>query len=314
VALEMAMDQMQLRLIGAALASAGNGVFITDRRGRIQWINAAFTRLTGYAAEDALGSTPAILKSGKQNEAYYQTLWTTLLRGEIWSSETVERHKNGTLFTVQQTVTPIRDEKAEISHFISILEDITAQKETEARIQYMAHYDALTALPNRTLFYDRLRQALVQAKRNKHLCALMFLDLDRFKKVNDTLGHHIGDLLLQGVAQRITDCVRETDTVARLAGDEFVVILPHPVAREDAAVVAQKIVATLSEPFFLDGHKVKTGPSIGIALYPLDAVEDEELLKLADLAMYAAKHRGRNQYLFYADVAPHNADASNPGP
>lgn len=308
VALEMAMDQMQLRLIGTALASAGNGVFITDRRGRIQWINAAFTRITGYAAEDALGFTPAILKSGKQNEAYYQTLWTTILQGEIWSDEIVEQHKNGTPFTVRQTITPIRDEKGEITHFISILEDITAQKEAESRIQYMAHYDALTNLPNRTLFYDRLRQVLALAKRDKHLCALMFLDLDHFKMVNDTLGHHIGDLLLQGVAQRISACVRETDTVARLAGDEFVVILPHLAAREDAAVVGKKIVATLAEPFLLDGHEVKTSTSIGIALYPLDAAKDEELLKLADDAMYAAKQQGRNQYRFYMD-----ADASGPG-
>ncbi|GAO37196.1 hypothetical protein SCT_2614 [Sulfuricella sp. T08] len=313
VALEMAMDQMQLRLISTALAAAGNGVFITDRRGRIQWINSAFTRLTGYAAEDALGFTPDILKSGKQGTAYYQNLWMTILQGEIWSSETVERHKNGTLFTVQQTVTPIRDDKGEISHFISILEDITAQKEAEASIQYMAHYDALTDLPNRSLFYDRLHQALALAKRDGHLCALMFLDLDRFKMVNDSLGHHIGDLLLQGVAQRISTCLRETDTVARLAGDEFVVILPHPVAREDAAVVAQKIVTALAEPFLLDSHEVKTSTSIGIALYPLDAAKDEELLKLADLAMYAAKHRGRGQYLFYADVRPQKADTSGPG-
>lgn len=313
VALEMAMDQMQLRLIGTALASAGNGVFITDRRGRIQWINAAFTRLTGYAAEDALDFTPGILKSGKQDGAYYQALWTTILRGETWSSEAVERHKNGTLFTVQQTITPIRDEQGEISHFISILEDITAQKETAARIQHMAHYDALTDLPNRTLFYDRLQQALAQAKRGEYLCALMFLDLDRFKMVNDSLGHHIGDLLLQGVAQRISACVRETDTVSRLAGDEFVVILPHQTAREDAAAIAQKIVATLAEPFLLEGHEVITSASIGIALYPLDAAKHEELLKLADLAMYAAKHQGRGQYLFYTDVSARNADASGPG-
>lgn len=313
VALEMAMNQMQLRLIGTALASAGNGVFITDRRGRIQWINAAFTRLTGYAAEDALGFTPGILKSGKQDEAYYQTLWTTILKGEIWSSETVERHKNGTLFTVQQTVTPIRDEKEEITHFISILEDISAQKETAARIQYMAHYDALTDLPNRALFYDRLQQVLALAKRDKHLCALMYLDLDRFKKVNDTLGHYIGDLLLQSVAQRISACMRETDTVARLGGDEFVVILPHLAIHEDAAVVAQKIVATLAETFLLDGHEVKTSTSIGIALFPLDATDDEKLLKLADNAMYAAKQQGRNQYRFYADIGTQDVDASGPG-
>jgi diguanylate cyclase (GGDEF)-like protein/PAS domain S-box-containing protein len=299
VALETAMDQEQLRLLGTALSSAGNGVFITDQLGYIKWINSAFTRLTGYGAEEALGRKPSILASGKQDAAYYQHLWNTILQGNIWSSETEERRKDGTLFTVQQTITPIRDEEGKITHYISILEDITAQKETAARIQHMAHYDALTALPNRSLFYDRLRQVLVQAKRNAQMSGLMFIDLDRFKQVNDTLGHHIGDLLLQGVAQRIKDCVRESDTVARLAGDEFTVLLPHVEKREDAAAVAGKIVAALAEPFLLDGHDVRSGGSIGIAIYPADAGSDEALLQCADTAMYAAKQQGRNTYCFY---------------
>lgn len=225
VALETAMDQEQLRLLGTALSSAGNGVFITDQLGYIKWINTAFTHLTGFDAEEALGKKPSILNSGKQDAAYYQHLWKTILQGNIWSSETEERRKDGTLFTVQQTITPIRDDAGNITHFISILEDISAQKETAARIQYMAHYDALTALPNRSLFYDRLHQVLAQAKRNAQMSALMFIDLDRFKRVNDTLGHHVGDLLLQSVAQRIKTCVRESDTVARLAGDEFTVLV-----------------------------------------------------------------------------------------
>ena len=161
IALEMAMDQQQLRLLGTALASAGNGVFITDRRGHIQWLNQSFTRLTGYSAQEALGETPRIIKSGKQGADYYQKLWQTITAGEVWSSETVEKRKDGSEFTVQQTITPIRDAGEEVSHFISILEDITAQKVTEARIQHLAHHDALTDLPNRALFYDRLQQVLV---------------------------------------------------------------------------------------------------------------------------------------------------------
>ncbi len=299
VALETAMDQEQLRLLSTALSSAGNGIFITDRRGRIRWINASFTRLTGFSSEEAVGETLSILRSGKQDDAYYQALWKTILAGEVWSSETIERHKNGALFTVQQTVTPIRDEEGEITHFISILEDISAQKETEARIQYMAHFDALTDLPNRALFYDRLRQVLIQAKRNKHSCALMFLDLDRFKTVNDTLGHHVGDLLLQGVARCLKECVRESDTVARLAGDEFTVLLPRVEKREDVRLVAEKILASLSRPFVLEGNEVCTSGSIGIALFPDDGDGDDVLVKNADQAMYAAKQQGRNNYCFF---------------
>lgn len=304
VALENALDQEQLRLLGTALSSAGNGVFITDRRGRIRWVNASFTRLTGFAPEEAVGETPSILKSGKQDIAYYQSLWKTVLNGEVWSSETVERRRDGSLFTVQQTITPIRGEEGEITHFISILEDITAQKETEARIHRMAHFDALTDLPNRALFYDRLQQVLAQAKRGGHSSALMFLDLDRFKTVNDTLGHHVGDLLLQEVARRVRACVRESDTVARLGGDEFTVLLHEVVDRESAAIVARKIIAAFVEPFQLDGHELRSSTSIGISLYPLDADECEELVKCADSAMYEAKQQGRNNYRFFDASSP----------
>jgi diguanylate cyclase (GGDEF)-like protein/PAS domain S-box-containing protein len=299
VALEKAMDQQQLRLLGTALASAGNGVFITDRRGRIQWLNQSFTRLTGYSAQDAMGETPRIIKSGKQGADYYHKLWQTITQGEVWSSETIEKHKDGSEFTVQQTITPIRDTGGEVTHFISILEDITAQKATEAHMQHMAHYDALTDLPNRALFYDRLQQVLAQARRGHYPAALMFLDLDRFKTVNDTLGHHIGDLLLQETAKRIRACVRESDTVARLGGDEFTVLLPQVTGRESAAVVASKILAVFAEPFMLDGHELRTSTSIGISLYPQDTIDCDKLVKFADSAMYEAKQRGRGYYYFF---------------
>ncbi len=299
VALEKAMDQQQLRLLGTALASAGNGVFITDRRGHIQWLNQSFTRLTGYSAEEAIGETPRIIKSGRQEADYYQKMWKTINAGEVWSNETIEKHKNGSEFTVHQTITPIRDADGEVSHFISILEDITAQKATEAHIQYMAHYDALTDLPNRVLFYDRLQQMLAQAKRSQHPAALMYLDLDRFKQVNDTLGHHVGDLLLQEVARRIRACVRESDTVARLGGDEFSILLPKVADRENAAKVAHKILSVFSEAFVLGEHELHISTSIGIALYPLDTDDCDKLVKLADSAMYEAKEQGRNSYRFF---------------
>jgi diguanylate cyclase (GGDEF)-like protein/PAS domain S-box-containing protein len=299
VALEMAMDQEQLRLLSSALASAGNAIFITDPAGHIQWVNNAFTRLTGYSGDEAIGRLPSLFKSGLQDAGYYQTLWNTIQQGKTWSNETVERHKTGMLFTVQQTITPILNEAGAITHYISILDDISAQKEIAAHIKRLAHFDALTNLPNRALFQDRLQQTLAQAKRDGEACALMFIDLDRFKQVNDTLGHHVGDLLLKAVADRLKACVREADTVARLAGDEFTVLLPHVHGREDAGLIAEKITAALAAPFHLDVHEIHIGSSTGIAFYPADAGSDEALLKCADHAMYAAKEQGRGTFRFY---------------
>ncbi len=182
---------------------------------------------------------------------------------------------------------------------IGTVQDITAQKEYEKRIQYLAHFDALTNLPNRELFYDRLRQVIAQARRDGRMCALIFLDLDRFKAVNDTLGHHVGDLLLQAVAIRLKSSVRETDTVSRFAGDEFTVLLPHLNEKHGAEVVAAKITAALAQPFMLDGHEVHVGSSAGIAFYPADADSDEALIKCADAAMYEAKKLGRGMYCVY---------------
>lgn len=300
VALEMNQEQERARLLAAALASASNGVFITDPAGRIEWCNAGFRRLCGYAESEILGRNPSFLKSGRQDAAYYRKLWETLRAGETWSSETIERHADGSIFTVQQTITPIRDHHGEIRHFISIMEDITAQKATEAKIFHMAHYDALTDLPNRAMFRERLRQAIALAKRGDHQIALLFLDLDNFKAINDSLGHHVGDLLLKHVAERLNACVRETDTVSRLAGDEFTVILQPVSSVADAETVAAKIIDTLAEPFMLEANVVNTGASIGIALAPLHAADEDLLVRLADNAMYEAKTGGRGTYRVHA--------------
>jgi diguanylate cyclase (GGDEF)-like protein/PAS domain S-box-containing protein len=302
VALEMAMDQQQLRLLGSALETTSNAVFITGLDGRIQWVNAAFTHLTGYGALEAVGQTPRILNSGKQDEEYYRVLWETICGGESWSRETVERRKDGSLVTVQQTITPIFDESGGISHFISILEDITVRKLTEERVMHMAQYDALTDLPIRALFYDRLQQSMLVAKRKRDSLALLYLDLDRFKEVNDSLGHHVGDLLLQAAAQRLQACLRESDTVARLGGDEFTVILQEIGGTEGGALVAEKIIAALAAPFHLTGHEVTIGTSIGIVLYGGGAeTEPDQLVKRADGAMYLAKKRGGNTFEFAPD-------------
>jgi diguanylate cyclase (GGDEF)-like protein/PAS domain S-box-containing protein len=298
VALEAAGDQAQLRLLRAALAAAGNGVFVTDVTARIQWVNAAFARLTGYGEAELIGATPRLWKSGRHPPAYYDDMWQTIRAGRVWSGKTIERRKDGALYTVRQTITPVRDERGEVSHFIAIHEDITAQEELEARIEHMAQHDPLTDLPNRTLFFERLRHDMALAARGSGRLALLFVDLDGFKAVNDRLGHQAGDQLLKDVAGRFRSCVRETDTLARLGGDEFTVLLPQVAGPDDAAKVAGKIIACLGEPFSLDGERARVGASVGIALYPADAVEASELLNLADGAMYRAKEGGRNTYLF----------------
>jgi diguanylate cyclase (GGDEF)-like protein/PAS domain S-box-containing protein len=298
VALEAAMDQQQVRLLGSALEAAGNAVMVTDRSGVIQWINPAFVRLSGFTQQDAAGQTPRLLKSGKMSLEHYKALWKTILKGGRWSGEVIERRKDGSLYTVSQTITPITDDKGEITHFVAIHDDITAQKLDQERIQHMAHYDALTGLPNRTLFYDRLGQSVIKAKRSHGGLALLFLDLDGFKKVNDTLGHHIGDLLLMSVADRLHQCVRESDTVARLGGDEFTVILNEAHERDKVAKVAEKIIETMARPFELEEQEAHIGVSIGIARYSEGVCSEDEMMIDADQAMYAAKSAGKNTYRF----------------
>lgn len=298
VAIEAAMDQQQVRLLSSALKAAGNGVMITNVRGIIQWVNPAFSKLSGYSKEELIGQTPRILKSGRQPAAYYQVLWETIARGETWSSETIERAKDGSLYTVSQTITPISSDGGEITHYIAIHENITAQKLAQERIEHMAHYDALTGLPNRALFYDRLGQAFVMARRNQGGLTLLFMDLDGFKQVNDSAGHHIGDLLLKSVAERLRQCVRESDTVARLGGDEFTIVLNETHEHDAVARIAEKIIGAISRPFNLEGHEVHVGVSIGIARYTEEAGSEDSLVNNADQAMYAAKLAGKNTYRF----------------
>lgn len=303
VAQERALDHEQLRLLQSALASAANGVFITDNLGRIQWLNDAFVRMTGYCEEEVLGATSPLLSMRGGDHNFFVEMFDASGTGDSWVGETVESRKDGSKFTVRQTITAIRNTQGEATHFISIIEDMTQAREAEARIHRLAHYDLLTDLPNRVLFNEHCHITLTRARRTSDLVALMFLDLDRFKKVNDTYGHDVGDFLLKQVAKRLTASVRESDIVARLAGDEFTVLLPVLASTDDAAGVAQKIITALNEPFDFGGWQLQSGASIGIAFFPDDATDEVSLLKCADMAMYDAKHSGRSRYSFYRDLA-----------
>ena len=299
MALLMAIDQQLLQLQAAAMSSMAHAVFITDCNGRITWVNKAFTGLSGYPAEEVYGRIPSLLKSEKHDASFYQSIWQTILSGEVWRGEIVNRRKDGGLYTVQQTITPLRDVQGKVVRFVAIHEDITDKKQSEAHIHYMAYYDTLTNLPNRSLFYDRLHRELVHAYRNERMLAVMFLDLDRFKVINDTLGHTCGDQALKAVAERLKGCVRESDTVSRWCGDEFIFIITNIIQPQDVAFIAHKIFNEMSSPFQLEEHKVSITPTIGIAVYPLDASDAETLIKKADTAMYDGKERGRNTFKFY---------------
>ncbi|HCZ16061.1 MAG TPA: diguanylate cyclase, partial [Candidatus Accumulibacter sp.] len=243
------------------------------------------------------------LNSGKQDPQFYRRMWDTILAGRVWTGELINRRKNGSLYAEALTISPVTDGNGRIQHFVAIKQDISERKANEERVQHLAHHDQLTDLPNRSLLSDRLFQALAQARRDRGTVALMFLDLDSFKPVNDTLGHDIGDLLLKEVALRLQNCVpRESDTVARLGGDEFVILLAQIEKAADAVVVAGKLLAALERPFLIGPHRISISGSIGIAVYPQHGDEVNQLLKNADIAMYHAKKAGRNCYRFFREV------------
>lgn len=295
--------QQELSIAAAAFESL-HGIMVTDVNGVILRVNSAFTEMTGYSTEDVVGRTPSILKSGLHGNEFYGDMWHQLITTGNWSGEIWDRRKNGEIFPKWQTISAVSGLDKKTTHYVAAFSDISERKEAEENIRTLAFYDPLTQLPNRRLLLDRLQQGLVMSDRNKRQGALLFIDLDDFKTLNDTLGHDKGDQLLQKVAQRISTCVRDGDTVARLGGDEFVVILENlsEVAQEAASqaeTVCKKILATLNQPYDLAGHEHHSTASIGITLYPSQEMSLEELLKQADLAMYQAKTGGRNTMRFF---------------
>lgn len=297
--LRRAEDLQWLRLQRTALESVANGIMIVDTDHEVIWINPAMERLSGYRREDVIGRSTRLFSAGFSSSAQPSELAEARRRGGTWSGEIVNRRKDGSLYTVHETVTALTDASGKITHFVAVQADITALKDAEARLQHMATHDALTGLSNRLLFRERLKEAFSRANRSGNQVAVLLLDLDRFKAINDTLGHMRADELLQAVAGRLHGCLREHDTVARLGGDEFTVLLPELDTSEHAAVVAGKILSSLSEPFDIAGQPVTTTTSIGISIYPHDGIDIDDILQRADAAMYQSKAMGRNTYQFY---------------
>jgi diguanylate cyclase (GGDEF)-like protein/PAS domain S-box-containing protein len=286
-------------LLARALASVANAIFMTDQTGKIIWANDAFVRLSGYSLDEIIQHTPAILKSGRQSSDFYAQLWQTIQAGKVWQGEVVDRRKDGSLYTVDEIITPLLNEQGSVTHFIAIQHDITGRKQESDLARHLAYHDALTDLPNRANFLGLQEQAISHARRNNYMLATLFLDLDRFKPVNDTLGHHIGDQLLEAVAERMRTAVRQADTVARIGGDEFAILICNLEDTKVAIRLAQKLLDTLARPFVLRGHEIHISASIGISIYPADGEEPESLLIHADQAMYQAKCHGGNSYRLY---------------
>ncbi len=289
----------ELQQAASFFENTSEAIMITDADNIIVRVNPAFCRITGYGESDVLGRNPNILSSGRHDSAFYQHMIHTLQRTGRWQGEIWNRNKAGDIYAEWLSIVTIRNEQGEVLQYMSLFSDITKRKQDEERIWRQANFDALTGLPNRTLFHDRLSQVLQQAHREETLFGLMFIDLDRFKWVNDTLGHSAGDALLVEVAKRLQGVVRESDTVARLAGDEFTVILSLLKRLDDAEQVAEKILAELARPFLLEGQEITISGSVGITLYPQDGADVESLMRNADEAMYRAKEGGRNAYRFF---------------
>lgn len=291
-------------LLEEVFRSSYSGVIVTDAEGRIVEVNDAFTRITGYSSDEVRGKNPHLMASGRHDHEFYREMWLSIHSKGHWQGEIWNRRKNGEVFPEWLSISVVRGKDGMASHYVGIFSDISARKEAEAQIHQMAFYDTLTRLPNRRLLMDRLVQAFAVSARNGQFGALMFLDLDNFKTLNDTKGHDIGDMLLLEVAKRLTGCVRDGDTVARLGGDEFIVILAslnaNPAdAATQAELVAEKIRDALSQPYKLKQHVHHSTPSIGIALFRGHQENAENLLKYADTAMYQAKTAGRNTIRFY---------------
>lgn len=300
---ERKLAEDELRIAATAFESL-QGMLITDANGDILRVNRAFTHVTGYTIEDVKGRNPRMFGSGRHNAEFYAAMWDRIHHTGAWEGEIWNRRKNGEVYPEYLSITAVKDKNGIVTHYVASLDDITLSKAAEDEIKNLAFYDPLTRLPNRRLLFDRLKQALIASKRSGKEGALLFIDLDNFKALNDTLGHDVGDLLLQQVARRLTACLRASDTVSRFGGDEFVVILEDLSGTPLEAViqtelVSDKILASLNEPFRLGSYEYRSTPSIGVTLFDSGQSEVEELLKQADIAMYQAKKAGRNTLCFF---------------
>lgn len=300
---EKILNETNLRIANTAIESL-EAIVVTDKNNQIQRVNRSFTRLTGYQPEEVIGKTTAILKSGRHDKKFYQEMWKSLTENRFWQGEIYDRRKNGEIYPKWLAITAVVDEDGEVSNYVGSFVDISERKEAKEAIHHLAYYDPLTNLPNRRMLHERLELGLSNSGRNQQFGAVLMIDLDHFKLINDTRGHAVGDLLLIEVANRLKSCVRKVDTVVRLGGDEFVIILEHlgkdlNKAAIQSEMVSNKLLEAINKPFMIAGYELHSSLSIGICLFTLPATTSDEMLKRADAAMYQAKAAGRNTLRFF---------------
>lgn len=293
-----ALEVMQT--LSSVTEQSAESILMTDKNGVITYVNPTFEQVTGFSAQEVIGKTPAIVKSDKHGGEFYERLWKTLQAGDAFSEVFINRRKDGELYYEQKTITPLKNEAGEITSYVSNGLDITERMQVQEHFHYLANHDAVTDLPNRVLLMERVEQALIRARWNEHSVCLLFLDIDRFKGINDALGHAAGDQLLKEVSGRLIGIVREGDTVARLGGDEFGILLDDIASPDDIPPIADKLLGCLAEPFQLAGQELFITGSIGISCYPDDGSDQNTLLKHADVALSRAKDAGKNNYRFYS--------------
>lgn len=302
ISIDFALDNFerkeQLQLSAQVFTQSNEGLILLDNNCNIVMVNKAFTKITGYSEEEALGKNPRFLSSGKHDAEFYRSMWDAISKNGSWQGELWNKRKDGSLYPQWLSIQCMRDAYGKLTHYIGLFVDMTERRKTEEQVQWLSHFDALTGLPNRTLLRDRSNLALSLAQRRNEPLALMFLDLDGFKNVNDSLGHNIGDELLKQFATRLKGLVREQDTISRQGGDEFVLVLPNT-DTGGATSIAEKLLAIASEPYHIEPHELNLTASIGIAMFPTDGVDFETLSCSADTAMYRTKQNGRNNYCFF---------------
>jgi diguanylate cyclase (GGDEF)-like protein/PAS domain S-box-containing protein len=297
---ERRQAEEELRLTAKIFESSHDAIIITDAGSNIISVNPAFTEITGYSQEEAIGKNPRILNSGKQSKEFYAEMWRNLLEAGYWNGEVWNRRKDGGNYAGRLSINTLRDESGKATHYVGVTSDITEYKMAQERVRHLAYYDQLTGLPNGSLMRNRANHLISSSQRERREFSLLFIDLDNFKNVNDSLGHHVGDLLLQSIAGRLRSSVREMDTVARLGGDEFVVLLPD-VGPDGAQRVARKIIGQVTNSYGIELYKIAMTTSVGISVFPRDGADVEALLKNAELALYQAKAKGKNDYAFFAE-------------
>jgi diguanylate cyclase (GGDEF)-like protein/PAS domain S-box-containing protein len=296
---ERKQAEIKLQLASRVFSEAHEGITISDADGIIIDVNPTFSAITGYPHDEMIGKNHRIMKSGLHDKAFYRALWHNLKTNGHWQGEIWDRKKNGELYVVNLTISAMRNQNGEIVNYLGLFSDITQAKLQQQKLEKLAHYDALTDLPNRILFSDRFNQALAHCKRDKTMLGVVYMDLDGFKQVNDNLGHEAGDQLLIEVAGRLKSCLREGDTVSRLGGDEFALLMSGIESKAHCERALQRIHHVISEPYTLGGKSVKIGISSGVTLYPQDKSDPNFLLRHADQAMYMAKQQGTNHFVFF---------------